>query len=36
MIKAGIIGTIDYADGELVRYLLGHNEVEIVSSGSRY
>lgn len=35
MIKAGIIGATGYAGGELVRILLGHNNVEIKWFGSR-
>ena len=35
MIKAGIIGSTGYAGNELVRFLLGHKEVEIKWYGSR-
>lgn len=35
MIKAGIIGSTGYAGQELVRILLGHEEVEIVWYGSK-
>lgn len=35
MIRAGIIGSTGYAGQELVRFLLGHGEVEIVWYGSR-
>lgn len=34
MIKAGIIGATGYAGGELVRLLLGHQDVQIVWYGS--
>ena len=35
MIKAGIIGATGYAGAELVRILLGHQEVEIIWYCSR-
>jgi N-acetyl-gamma-glutamyl-phosphate reductase len=36
MIKVGIIGATGYAGNEIVRLLLGHKDVKIVSTDSNH